>query len=215
LGTPGGQADALTLAERGYAILRANPRGSGGYGKAFRFANQGDWGGGDYRDLIAGVDHLIAQGLADPDRLGVAGWSYGGFMTSWIITQTRRFKAACIGAPVTDPVSFNGTSDIPGFIPDYFGGESWDDSSAYERQSPIHHVRGVTTPALIQHGADDVRVPLGQGREFFSALRRQGVPAELVIYPRQGHGIGEPRLMLDVTRRAIAWFERWIPGGPG
>ena len=214
LGAPGGQVDALGLTERGYAILRANPRGSGGYGKAFRFANQGDWGGGDYRDLMAGVDHLIARGLADPERLGVAGWSYGGFMTSWIITQTRRFQAACIGAPVTDPVSFNGTSDIPGFIPDYFGAESWDDGAAYERQSPLHHVRGVTTPALIQHGADDVRVPLGQGREFFNALKRQGVPAELVIYPRQGHGISEPRLMLDVTRRATAWLERWIPGGP-
>jgi dipeptidyl aminopeptidase/acylaminoacyl peptidase len=214
LGSPGGQVDALGLAERGYAILRANPRGSGGYGKAFRHANQGDWGGGDYRDLMAGVDHLIAQGLADPDRLGVAGWSYGGFMTSWIITQTRRFQAACIGAPVTDPVSFNGASDIPGFIPDYFGAESWDDHGAYERQSPLHHVKGVTTPALIQHGADDVRVPLGQGREFYNALKRQGVPVELVIYPRQGHGIGEPRLMLDVTRRATAWLERWIPGGP-
>jgi dipeptidyl aminopeptidase/acylaminoacyl peptidase len=201
LGAPGGQVDATGLAERGYAILRANPRGSGGYGK-------------DYRDLMAGVDHLIAQGLADPDRLGVAGWSYGGFMTSWIITQTRRFKAACIGAPVTDPVSFNGTSDIPGFIPDYFGGESWDDAGAYQRQSPMHHVGGVTTPALIQHGADDVRVPLGQGREFFNALQRRGVPAELVIYPRQDHGISEPRLMLDVSRRATAWFERWIPAGP-
>ncbi|HEY8743284.1 MAG TPA: S9 family peptidase, partial [Chloroflexota bacterium] len=214
LGSPGGQVDALGLAERGYAILRANPRGSGGYGKAFRHANQGDWGGGDYRDLMAGVDHLIAQGLADPDRLGVAGWSYGGFMTSWIITQTRRFQAACIGAPVTDPVSFNGTSDIAGFIPDYFGAESWDDRAAYERQSPLAHVKGFTTPALIQHGADDVRVPLGQGREFFNALKRQGVPSELVIYPRQGHGIGEPRLMLDVTRRATAWLERWIPAGP-
>lgn len=214
LGAPGGQADVLSLTERGYAILRTNPRGSGGYGRTFRFANTGDWGGGDYQDIMAGIDHVIGLGIADPDRLGVAGWSYGGFMTSWIITQTHRFKAACIGAPVTDPVSFNGTSDIPGFIADYFGGESWDTPRAYERQSPLHHVKGVTTPALIQHGADDVRVPLGQGREFFNALKRQGVPTEMVIYPRQGHGIGEPRLMVDVTRRATAWFERWISAGP-
>jgi dipeptidyl aminopeptidase/acylaminoacyl peptidase len=214
LGAPGGQADVLSLAERGYAILRPNPRGSGGYGRTFRFANTGDWGGGDYQDIMAGVDHVIGLGLADPDRLGVAGWSYGGFMTSWIITQTHRFKAACIGAPVTDPISFNGTSDIPGFIADYFGAEFWDDPEPYARQSPMAHVKGVTTPSLIQHGADDVRVPLGQGRELFNALRRQGVPTEMVIYPRQGHGIGEPRLMLDVTRRATAWFERWVPAGP-
>ncbi len=214
LAAPGGQADVLSLTERGFAILRPNPRGSGGYGRTFRFANTGDWGGGDYQDIMAGVDHVIALGVADPDRLGVAGWSYGGFMTSWIITQTHRFKAACIGAPVTDPISFNGTSDIPGFIADYFGAESWDAPEPYARQSPMAHIKGATTPSLIQHGADDVRVPLGQGRELFNALRRQGVPTEMVIYPRQGHGIGEPRLMLDVTRRATAWFERWIPAGP-
>lgn len=213
LGAPGGQFDLVGLAERGYLVLRPNPRGSSGYGKDFRFANYGNWGGGDYADIMAGVDALIERGLADPERLGVGGWSYGGFMTSWIITQTRRFAAACIGAPVTDPLSFNGTSDIPAFIPDYFGAESWEDFAAYQRQSPILHVKGVTTPALIQHGENDIRVPLGQGREFYNALKRQGVPTELVIYPREGHGIAEPRHVLSVAERATAWFERWIPGG--
>ena len=114
------------FAARGYAVLRANPRGSSGYGKAFRYANHADWGGGDYRDLMTGVDHVIAMGVADPDRLGVMGWSYGGFMTSWVITQTKRFKAASAGAAVTNLMSFTGATDIPGFVPDYFGGEYWD-----------------------------------------------------------------------------------------
>ena len=211
LGALGTQADAAALAERGYALLRPNPRGSGGYGRDFRFANYGDWGGGDYQDIMAGVDNAIALGVADPDRLGVLGWSYGGFMTSWIITQTRRFKAACVGAGVTDLVSFNGTSDIPGFVPDYFGGEFWDDLDTYRRHSPVLQAKGVATPTLVLHGENDVRVPLGQGREFYNALQRQGVPTELVIYPRQGHGNFEPRLRLDVLRRVLDWFAHWIP----
>ena len=125
------------FAAEGYAVLRANPRGSSGYGTAFRRANEKDWGGGDYRDLMAGVDTVVAMGVADPDRLGVMGWSYGGFMTSWIITQTNRFKAASIGAPVTNLVSFTGTADIPSFIPDYFGGEFWD-AEARSRSTATH-----------------------------------------------------------------------------
>lgn len=210
LGQLNGYADIAGLSERGYATLRVNPRGSSGYGREFRQANIADWGGGDYRDIMAGVDGLIAQGIADPDRLGILGWSYGGFMTSWTITQTRRFQAACVGAGLTDPVSFNGTSDIASFVPDYFGAESWDDPDAYRRQSPLLNVKGVTTPTLIQHGDQDVRVPLGQGREFHNALKRQGVPVEMVIYPRQGHGLAEPRLIMDARRRTIEWFERWI-----
>jgi len=216
LAAPDRYCDVLGLAERGFAILRANPRGSSGYGKDFRFANRGDWGGGDYHDIMAGVDHLIESGLVDPDRLGVMGWSYGGFMTSWIITQTNRFKAACVGAGVTNLMSFNGTADIPGFVPDYFDGEFWDDLEPYRQHSALFQVQGVTTPTLIQHGEDDIRVPLSQGRELYNALKRQAVPVEMVIYPRQGHGISEPRLRIDVRRRAVAWFERWILGdGPG
>ncbi len=114
------------FASRGYAVLRANVRGSTGYGKKFRYANYGDWGGGDFQDLMSGVDYVIDQGVADPDRLGVMGWSYGGFMTSWTITQTHRFKAASVGGGVTNLMSFTGTADIPSFLPDYFGGEFWD-----------------------------------------------------------------------------------------
>jgi dipeptidyl aminopeptidase/acylaminoacyl peptidase len=203
-------ADIAVLAERGYVILRANPRGSSGYGKEFRFANYGDWGGGDYRDIMAGVDHLISQGIADADKLGIMGWSYGGYLTSWTITQTDRFKAACVGAAVTNLMSFNGTSDIPGFIPDYFSAEAWDDLEPYRNHSPLFQVKGVKTPTLIQHGDSDLRVPLSQGRELYNALKRQGSPVEMVIYPRQAHLFGEPRLVMDVRRRAVEWFERWI-----
>nr|AXK90333.1 acetyl xylan esterase superfamily [uncultured Pyrinomonas sp.] len=162
------------FASRGYAILRANPRGSSGYGTAFRRANLQDWGFGDYQDLMTGVDKVIEMGVADTDRLGVMGWSYGGFMTSWIVTQTKRFKAASAGAPVTNLMSFNGTADIPSFVPDYFGGQSWEIMDRYQKHSPMFNVKGVTTPTMIQQGDADVRVPISQGYEFYNALKTQG-----------------------------------------
>lgn len=199
------------FAERGYAVLRVNPRGSSGYGQTFRAANRGDWGGGDYTDIMSGVDELISRGIADPDRLGIMGWSYGGYMTSWTITQTRRFVAASVGAGVTNLMSFNGTSDIAGFIPDYFQAEYWENLDAYREHSAMFQIGGVTTPTLIQHGDSDVRVPLSQGRELYNALKRQGVEVEMVIYPRQPHGPNEPRLIMDVIQRNLDWFARWIP----
>ncbi len=156
------------------------------------------------------INNMIERGIANAQRLGIMGWSYGGFMTSWAITQTDRFKAACVGAAVTNLNSFNGTADIPSFIPDYFGGEFWDDDSAYRKHSPMVHVGRVSTPALIQHGAEDTRVPLSQGREFYNALRRRGIPTELVIYPRQGHIFEEPRLIIDVRKRTLEWFEKYL-----
>ena len=203
------------FAERGYVILRVNPRGSGGYGSDFRAANKRDWGGGDYRDIMHGLDILIERGIADPERLGIMGWSYGGFMTSWTITQTMRFRAASVGAGVTNLMSFNGTSDIPSFIPDYFDAEFWDDLDIYRQHSAMFQVKGVTTPTLIQHGDKDVRVPLSQGRELYNALKRQGVETQLVIYPRQPHGPNEPRLILDVMQRNLDWFDCWVLGDEG
>ncbi|MCC6168410.1 MAG: S9 family peptidase [Caldilineaceae bacterium] len=194
------------LCEQGIAVLRCNPRGSGGYGRAFRYANLPDWGGGDYRDLMQGVDTVIEQGIADPARLGVAGWSYGGYMASWIITQTDRFAAASIGAPVTNPISFTGTADIPSFVPGFFGGEFWERWEYYVERTPLFHAHQVHTPALIQHGDADERVPLEQGLQYYMALERRGVPVEMVIYPRQGHAIAEPRLLADAIRRNLAWF---------
>jgi dipeptidyl aminopeptidase/acylaminoacyl peptidase len=195
---------------RGYAVLRPNPRGSSGYGKKFRYANYKDWGGGDYQDLMAGVDHVIKIGVADESRLGVMGWSYGGFMTSWTITQTKRFKAASVGAGVTNLMSFTGTADIPSFLPDYLGGEFWNNPEAYRKHSAMFNIKGVTTPTLIQHGERDERVPLSQGLELYNALKRQGCTTKMVIYPRTPHGIEEPRLLVECMERNLDWFGRYV-----
>jgi dipeptidyl aminopeptidase/acylaminoacyl peptidase len=199
-----------TLASRGYAILRANPRGSSGYGTEFRRANMKDWGGSDYQDLMTGVDKVIEMGVADPERLGVMGWSYGGFMTTWIVTQTSRFKAASAGAPVTNLMSFNGTADIPAFVPDYFGGQFWDAMDLYQKHSPMFNVKNVTTPTMIQHGEADVRVPISQGYEFYNALKVRGVPARMLVLPRQPHGPNEPKMQLVTMKANLDWFEKYI-----
>lgn len=199
-----------TFAARGYAILRPNPRGSSGYGTEFRRANTKDWGMGDYQDLMTGVDHVIQMGVADPDRLGVMGWSYGGFMTSWIVTQTKRFKAASAGAPVTNLMSFNGTADIPSFVPDYFGGQYWDIMDVYQKHSPMFNVKGVSTPTMIQHGEADVRVPISQGYEFYHALKAQGVPTRMLVLPRQPHGPNEPKMQIAAMKSNLDWFEKYI-----
>ena len=209
IGNPG-QYPVAVFASRGYAVLRPNPRGGSGYGREFRYANYGDWGGGDYGDIMSGVDAMIDRGVADPDRLGVMGWSYGGFMTSWIVTQTDRFRAASIGAALPNLVSFAGTSDVPDFVPDYFGGDFWERTDAWLKHAPMFHVGGVTTPSLIQHGERDERVPVSQAYELYNALKRQGVETKLVIYPRQPHGIREPKLLLDAMERNLEWFARWI-----
>jgi dipeptidyl aminopeptidase/acylaminoacyl peptidase len=201
------------FAERGYAILRPNPRGSGGYGKAFRFANVNDWGGKDYEDIMAGVDHVISLGVADADRMAVMGWSYGGFMTSWVITHTGRFRAAVVGAAVTNLWSFTGTSDIPGFLPDYFQGEPWEVFENYRKHSPMSYVKGVNTPTLILHGAADDRVPISQGYEFYNALKRQGTNVQMVVYPRTPHSPQEPKFIQDLLQRHLDWVEKYVPAG--
>ncbi|MEJ7758498.1 MAG: S9 family peptidase [Gemmatimonadaceae bacterium] len=205
-----GSYPLATLASRGFAILRPNPRGSSGYGTEFRRANVNDWGFGDYADLMTGVDKVIAMGVADPERLGVMGWSYGGYMTSTIITKTKRFKAASAGAPVTNLMSFNGTADIPSFIPDYFGGEFWDNPDAYRKHSAMFNIKGVTTPTLIQHGDADVRVPISQGYELYNALRSQGVPTRMIVFPRQPHGLNEPRMQIAAMQSNLDWFEKYL-----
>lgn len=201
------------LAARGFAILQPNPRGSSGYGRKFRYANYQDWGGGDYRDLMAGVDHVIQMGVADPDRLGVMGWSYGGYMTSWTITQTHRFKAASVGAGVTNLFSFTGTADIPGFLPDYLGSQPWENLDLYRSRSAVANAKGVTTPTLIQHGESDARVPISQGYEFYNALKQQGVPVRMLVLPRQPHGPNEPKMMLKIMETNLDWFEKHLKRG--
>jgi dipeptidyl aminopeptidase/acylaminoacyl peptidase len=199
-----------SFASRGYAVLRPNPRGSSGYGLEFRRANIKDWGGADFQDLMTGVDKVIEMGVADPERLGVMGWSYGGFMTSWIVTQTKRFKAASAGAPVTNLMSFTGTADIPGFIPDYFGGQFWEASDLYQKHSPMFNVKGVVTPTLIEHGDADIRVPISQGYEFYHALKAQGVPTRMLVLPRQPHGPNEPKMQQAAMQANLDWFDKYI-----
>ncbi len=200
------------FAQGGFTVLMPNPRGSGGYGETFRKANARGWGDGDYEDIMAGVDALIASGRADPERLGIMGWSYGGFMTARVITRTKRFKAASVGAGVTDTVSFIGVTDIPPFMRSYFGAWPWEDPAVYTSHTALFNVRGVSTPTLIQHGEADARVPISQGWELYVALKEQGVPVEFVTYPRQGHSPQEPKLVRDAMHRNLDWFARWVLG---
>jgi dipeptidyl aminopeptidase/acylaminoacyl peptidase len=209
--SPQGQRYPIQVfAGQGYAVFCPNPRGSGGYGEKFRQSNIGDWGGHDYEDVMTGVDMLIERGVADRDRLGLMGWSYGGFMTGWAITQTNRFKAASAGAGVIDPFSMYGQTDIPSFMESYFGGPPWKAKDAYDRCTSIRFAGNIKTPTLIQHGEKDERVPLAQSEELYAALVRLKVPVEFAVYPRQGHVVGEPRLQADVFRRNVDWFGRWL-----
>ncbi|MCB9384975.1 MAG: S9 family peptidase [Bryobacterales bacterium] len=196
------------FASEGFAVLRPNPRGSSGYGKKFRLANYDDWGGADYEDIMAGVDHVVAMGVADPDHMAVMGWSYGGFMTSWVIGHTARFRSAVAGAAVTDLWSFQGTTDIPSFLPDYFNGQPWERMDAYVKHSPMRYVDKVVTPTLVLHGDADARVPISQGYELYNALKGRGVETEMVVYPRQPHGPVEPKFVLDVMQRHLEWARK-------
>ena len=199
------------FAEQGYALLRPNPRGSTGYGKEFRYANFQDWGYGDYEDLMSGVDHVIEMGVADPDSLVEMGWSYGGYMTSWIVTQTDRFKAVSMGAGLSNLVSMVGTTDIPDYLLGHMGGPYWDGNmETYERHSAVYHMDDVVTPTQIIHGANDLRVPLGQGQEFYWALQELGVDTEMILYPRTPHGPREPKFIADVSNQIIRWFDKHL-----
>lgn len=202
-----------TFAQSGYAILRPNPRGSTAYGKDFRYANVRDWCMGDYDDVSTGVDAVLERGLADPDRLFVMGWSYGGYMTSCVVSRTDRFRAASMGAGLPNLVSMVHTTDIPDYLVAHQGGkELWEDYESYMRHSAMFKLEEITTPTQILHGERDLRVPLGQGQEFYVALGRKGVPTEMVVYPRTPHGPQEPKLLMDVTGRILAWFEKFMPG---
>jgi dipeptidyl aminopeptidase/acylaminoacyl peptidase len=199
-----------TFAAKGYAVLRPNPRGSSAYGQKFRGANLNDWGGGDYNDLMSGVDHVIGMGIADPARMAVMGWSYGGYMTAWVVTQTSRFKAAAMGAGLSNIISMWGTNDIPSILDDYFSGTPWEQPERYRKLSPLFHVKNATTPTLILHGEADLRVPTSQGYEFHNALTRRGVETKMVVYPRTPHGPQEPKFLLDIMNRHIDWVEQHL-----
>lgn len=199
-------------AGKGWAVFYPNVRGSSGYGEKFLLSNVRDWGGGDYQDIQSGLDQLVASGLADPDRLAQAGWSYGGYMTAWTLTQTNRFKAVMVGAGLTNMYSMYSTNDLQRVLEVYFGAQPWDDFDIYWKRSAMAYIKQAKTPTLILHGAEDKRVPVGQAQELYMGLRKNNVPVELVFYPRQGHGLGEPRHQLDKMKREYAWFSKYVLG---
>jgi dipeptidyl aminopeptidase/acylaminoacyl peptidase len=198
------------MAANGYAVLQGNPRGSTGYGNKFTIANVKDWGGKDYQDLMAGVDEVIKLGVADKDRLGVMGGSYGGFMTFWVVSQTSRFKAAIAHAAISDWYSFFGQSDIPGLMEYGFGGLPWIAKETYIKYSPITYVDHVKTPLMITHGEQDHRVPIAQAEEYYRSLQRRGLDMEFIRYPREGHGIGEPNHQIDLVHRQVEWMDKHL-----
>jgi dipeptidyl aminopeptidase/acylaminoacyl peptidase len=200
---------AEAMAAEGIAVLFPMPRGGSGYGlEGFRrIVNR--WGEGDYRDIMAGVDHLVARGAADPERLGVMGASYGGFMVNWIVTQTSRFKAASSGASISDIADLYYLSDAGDFTVEYFG-LPWEAGESYRAHSPITYAQNVATPLLLQHGELDQRVPLSQAKKFYKALRKLGKPVEMAIYPRGGHVVYEPDLEREQMRRNLEWFRRFL-----
>jgi len=201
-----------TLAGAGYAIFFPMPRGGAGYGEAGQRAIVNSWGEADYKDIMAGVDQLIAQGIADPNRLGVMGASYGGFMTNWIVTQTGRFKAASAGASLSDLSDTFYLSEGGAFLIDYFK-RPWENRDGYAAHSPLTFADRVTTPLLIQHGEADPRVPIAGAWKFYRTLKAMGKTVELEIYPRGGHVLREPMQQREQMRRNLEWFAKWIGHG--
>jgi dipeptidyl aminopeptidase/acylaminoacyl peptidase len=197
------------FASAGYAVLFPMPRGGSGYGEAGHRMIINDWGGPDYKDIMAGVDHLIAQGVADGDRLGVMGASYGGFMTNWIVTQTPRFKAAAAGASIADLTDLYYLTDGGDLMVEYYK-LPWENPEGYLRSSPLTHVKNVTTPILISHGDRDPRVPLATAQKFFRALQVQGKTAEMDVYPGGGHVFYPPQQEKTVMTRNFDWMRKWI-----
>jgi dipeptidyl aminopeptidase/acylaminoacyl peptidase len=199
------------LAANGFAVLQPNFRGSTGKGLAFAQANKNTWGKGDYEDCMSGVDTLIANGIADPDRLGAFGWSYGGYMTFWILTQTDRFKAVSPGAGLTNIYSMYSQTDIHRYLNWFYTDKApWENQDLYWDRSPMKYVNNVKTPTMILHGQVDTRVPIAQAQEFYQALVERKVPVEFVVYPRENHGFTEPRHQMDRVRRYVRFFAKYL-----
>jgi len=197
------------FAGNGFMILQPNFRGSSNYGQEFLNANRGKWGIRDYDDCMTGVDFCIEKGWADPERLICYGWSYGGYMSFWIVTQTDRFKAVSPGAGLSNLYSMYSTTDIHRYMAWFFG-TPWNYEDMYEKLSPIRHVKKVKSPVLIMHGANDTRVPPSQSEEFYQALRDLGKEVTFVRFPREGHGIREPRHQMDRLRRYLNFFAKHV-----
>jgi dipeptidyl aminopeptidase/acylaminoacyl peptidase len=205
--------DRQAYAAQGYAVLLPQYRGSTGYGNAWQTADMKDLGGGDFRDLMSGVDRVIEMGIADPDRLGIFGGSYGGYLTNWAITQTDRFKGAVSWYGIWNLVTDFGNSFYTEWEPDYLRARYWDDWETYLSRSPARYVKKVTTPVLILHGEEDDNTNIANSYEMWTALRALGKTVEFVHYPREGHGFTEPTHLKDVFRRTLRHMDRYVKGG--
>ena len=203
------------LAARGYAVFYPNIRGSSGYGEKFIEMNRGDWGGGDFRDVMAGVDDLVARGIADSERLAIGGWSYGGYMAEWAITQTTRFKAAVSGAGLANLISEYGTEQGPSYD-EWFYGVPYEPEkvAGFLNSSPFVHLKNAKTPTLILQGDADLTDPLGQSQELYRGLKRYGVETEMVVYPREPHGFREEKHLLDRLNRILDWYDKYLKDKP-
>ena len=209
-----GSLSAAAFSALGYFVLQPNPRGSFGQGEEFTQANREDFGYGDLRDILAGVDTVEAGYPVDSNRVGLTGWSYGGFMTMFAVTQTQRFKAAVAGAGISDWQSYYGENSIDQWMIPYFGAPVYDDPAVYAKSSAINFIRRAQTPTLVVVGERDGECPAPQSFEFWHALRARHVPTRLVVYPNEGHMFTDPAHQRDVMARAAEWFARYLPPAP-
>jgi dipeptidyl aminopeptidase/acylaminoacyl peptidase len=209
----GGGLNLTAFSAVGYFVLQPNPRGSFGQGEAFTQANRKDFGYGDLRDILAGVDTVLAKYSVDSKRVGIIGWSYGGFMSMFAITQTGRFKAAVAGAGISNWQSYYGENSIDQWMIPYFGASVYDDPQVYAKSSAITYIKQARTPTLVVVGDRDGECPAPQSFEFWHALRGLHVPTKLVVYPNEGHGFSDPEHRRDVLERAADWFARYMPPG--
>jgi Dipeptidyl aminopeptidases/acylaminoacyl-peptidases len=200
-------------AARGYVVFFCNPRGSEGYGELWRDAIRGNWGEADAPDILAGIDALVARGYIDPNRIGVTGGSYGGYMTAWLIGHDDRFACAVAARGVYNLLTQHSTSDAHELIEIEFGGFPWELYEELWDHSPLAHAHKIKTPLLLLHSELDYRVPISEAEQLFAILRRQKKVVELVRYPREGHELtrsGEPRHRADHMRRTLEWFDRYL-----
>jgi dipeptidyl aminopeptidase/acylaminoacyl peptidase len=206
----GGPGVDNALLEKGYALFLPNPRGSYGQGERFTLANVRDFGYGDLRDILAGIDAAAKSAPIDTARLGITGGSYGGFMTMWAVTQTNRFKAAVASAGISNWLSYFGENGIDGWTLPYFGASVYDDPAVYARSSPINFMHNVTTPTFAYVGERDVECPAPQTQEFWHAMMAMHVPTSIMIYPDEGHGLRDPEHLADAMRRTLDWFDKYL-----
>jgi dipeptidyl aminopeptidase/acylaminoacyl peptidase len=205
-----GRGTTRDLLARGYDVFLPNPRGSFGAGEKFTMANIKDFGYGDLRDVMSGIDAVEKQSPVDDNKLGIMGYSYGGYMTMWTVTQTHRFKAAVSGAGVSDWLSYYGENGIDQWMIPFFGASVYDDPAVYLKSSPMTYIKNVTTPTFEYVGDHDVECPMPQTQEFWHALQTFHVPTSFVVYPHEGHGLRNPHNRADANARTLAWFDKYL-----